>query len=223
MTFEVLTLFPEMFAALQSSMTGRALEAGTLRLSLTDIRAHTLDKHRRCDDYPFGGGAGMVMTAQPVMDALASLPDEAQAYPRICLSPRGAVLTQARAVTLAQQPGLVLLCGHYEGIDQRALDLGSFEELSIGDYVLTGGELPAMVLIDAVSRYVPGVLGSSQSTDEESHAAGLLEYPHYTRPAEFRGVCVPEVLLSGHHANIVAWRREQSLRITGERRPDLLP
>jgi len=191
-------------------------------VELIDIRDYTLDRHRRTDDYPFGGGAGMVMSAQPIVDAFAAnLPDP---YPgrRIYLSPRGRTLTQRVVEELAGQEELALLCGHYEGVDQRALDAVIDEELSIGDYVLTGGELGALVLIDAVSRLVPGVLGSEESSEDESFSTGLLEYPQYTRPADFRGARVPQVLLDGNHADITAWRREQSLSLTLERRPELL-
>lgn len=222
MRIKVLTLFPNMFApVLSQSILGRALERGLLQVEALDIRAYTQDKHRRCDDYPFGGGAGMVMTPQPVCDAFR---DALRGFParRIYLSPKGPVLTQAKAMSLAREERLVLLCGHYEGIDQRALDLYVDEELSIGDYVLTGGELAAMVVIDCLSRHIPGVLGSGESAQEESFSDGLLEYPQYTRPALYEGREVPEVLLSGHDANIRTWRRERSLDITRERRPELL-
>lgn len=222
MRIKVLTLFPDMFApVLSQSILGRALERGLLQVEALDIRAYTQDKHRRCDDYPFGGGAGMVMTPQPVCDAFR---DALRGFParRIYLSPKGPVLTQAKAMSLAREERLVLLCGHYEGIDQRALDLYVDEELSIGDYVLTGGELAAMVLIDCVARHVPGVLGSDESAQEESFMNGLLEYPQYTRPAVFQGLAVPELLREGHHQKIQDWRRAQSLQLTHERRPDLL-
>ncbi len=222
MRIKVLTLFPNMFApVLSQSILGRALERGLLQVEALDIRAYTQDKHRRCDDYPFGGGAGMVMTPQPVCDAFR---DALRGFParRIYLSPKGPVLTQAKAMSLAREERLVLLCGHYEGIDQRALDLYVDEELSIGDYVLTGGELAAMVLIDCVARHVPGVLGSDESAQEESFMNGLLEYPQYTRPAVFQGLAVPELLREGHHQKIQDWRRAQSLQLTHERRPDLL-
>ncbi len=186
-----------------------------------DIRAYTKDKHRRADDYPFGGGAGLVMTAQPIVDATRAA-EEGFPARRIYLSPRGATLTQKRARELSRVENLILLCGHYEGVDQRALDMCVDEEISIGDYVLTGGELPAMVLIDCVARLIPGVLGSEESPLDESFTGGLLEYPQYTRPAVFDGMEVPEVLLSGHHANIEKWRRAQAEEVTRRVRPDLL-
>ena len=225
MRIDILTLFPEMFApVLGESMLGRAAGKGLLTFHVHDIRAYADNKHRKADDYPFGGGAGLVMLAQPIVDAFRAIGAGGEGFAgrRICLSPRGAVLSVDKCRALAGEERLVLLCGHYEGIDQRALDLCVDEELSIGDYILTGGELPAMVLIDAVSRFIPGVLGSEASREEESLMDGLLEYPQYTRPAEFEGIAVPEVLLSGHHANIVAWRREQAIALTAQRRPDLL-
>ena len=223
MRIKVFTLFPDMLRPmLAQSILGRAISAGLLQVELIDIRDYTLDKHRNTDDYPFGGGAGMVMSAQPIVDAFAAnLPDP---FPgrRIYLSPRGRTLTQRVVEELAREEELVLLCGHYEGVDQRALDAVIDEELSIGDYVLTGGELGALVVIDAVARLVPGVLGSDESSEDESFTTGLLEYPQYTRPADFRGAQVPPVLLGGNHADIVAWRREQSLELTLMRRPGLL-
>ena len=223
MRIKVFTLFPEMLRPMLSqSILGRAVEAGLIGVELIDIRDYTLDKHRRTDDYPFGGGAGMVMSAQPIVDAFAAnLPGDFRGK-RIYLSPRGRTLTQKVVEELAREEALVLLCGHYEGVDQRALDTVIDEELSIGDYVLTGGELGALVVIDAVSRLIPGVLGSDESSEDESFTTGLLEYPQYTRPADFRGQKVPEVLLGGNHADIVAWRREQALELTLERRPELL-
>ena len=191
-------------------------------MELVNIRDYTLDRHRRTDDYPFGGGAGMVMSAQPIVDAFAARLRPDFRGRRIYLSPRGRTLNQRMVEELAREEELALLCGHYEGVDQRALDAVIDEEISIGDYVLTGGELGALVLIDAVARLVPGVLGSDESSGEESFSTGLLEYPQYTRPAEFRGEAVPEVLLGGNHADITAWRREQSLALTLERRPELL-
>ena len=223
MRIKVFTLFPEMLRpVLSGSILGRAIERGLIEVQLIDIRDHTLDKHRNTDDYPFGGGAGMVMSAQPIVDAFAAnLPDP---YPgrRIYLSPRGRTLNQRIVEELAKEDELALLCGHYEGVDQRALDAVIDEELSIGDYVLTGGELGALVVIDAVARLVPGVLGSDESNADESFTTGLLEYPQYTRPANFRGDRVPDVLLGGNHADITAWRREQSLALTLQRRPGLL-
>ena len=223
MRIDVFTLFPEMLrAVLSQSILGRAIGKGLIEVNLVDIRDYTLDKHRNTDDYPFGGGAGMVMSAQPIVDAFAAnLPDP---FPgrRVYLSPRGRTLDQRVVEELAKEDRLALLCGHYEGVDQRALDAVIDEELSIGDYVLTGGELGALVVIDAVSRLIPGVLGSDESPEDESFTTGLLEYPQYTRPADFRGRKVPEVLMGGNHADIVAWRREQSLGITLDRRPELL-
>ena len=227
MRIKVLTLFPEMLRPmLGESILGRAIQAGLLDVELIDIRDYTTNKHRNTDDYPFGGGAGMVMMAQPIVDAMAArVPEGAR---RIYLSPRGRTLTQRVVEELAAEDDLALLCGHYEGVDQRALDLCVDEELSIGDYVLTGGELGALVVIDAVARLIPGVLGSEDSSGDESFsagdgpAAGLLEYPQYTRPADFRGLGVPEPLLGGNHAEIVKWRRAEALAVTRARRPDLL-
>ena len=222
MKIDVLTLFPEMLRPmLSASILGRAVENGILQVNLVNIRDYTLDKHRRTDDYPFGGGAGMVMFPQPIMDAVAACDPEHRAR-RIYLSPRGRTLNQKIVEELAGEEQLLFLCGHYEGVDQRALDVCIDEELSIGDYVLTGGELGALVAIDAVSRLVPGVLGSDESSLDESFSTGLLEYPQYTRPADYRGMRVPGVLQGGNHADIVAWRREQSLEITLNRRPEML-
>ena len=222
MRIKVFTLFPEMLRPMLSqSILGRAIRNGLLEVELIDIRYYTLDKHRSTDDYPFGGGAGMVMAAQPIVDAITANTRDFRGR-RVYLSPRGRTLTQKIVEELAGEDELVLLCGHYEGVDQRALDSVIDEELSIGDYVLTGGELGALVVIDAVSRLAPGVLGSDESSEDESFTTGLLEYPQYTRPADFRGEKVPEVLLGGNHADIVAWRREQSLQLTLERRPELL-
>ena len=223
MTVNILTIFPEMFSSVFSaSILGRAREQGLLDIRLTDIRPYSAAKHKNTDDYPFGGGAGMVMMAQPIMDAMA---DVSAAHPgarRIYLGPRGKTLTTALARELAREEDLILLCGHYEGVDQRALDACVDEEISIGDYILTGGELAAMVLTDCVARFIPGVLGSAESPEEESFSDGLLEYPQYTRPRELNGRAVPEVLLSGNHAEIRAWRRRESLAATARFRPDLL-
>jgi tRNA (guanine37-N1)-methyltransferase len=221
MTFRttILTLFPDMFPGpLGASLAGRALAAGLWSLEAKDIRAHTTDRHRSVDDAPFGGGAGMVMRPDVVSAALAGAQD---GRTPIYLTPRGRSFTQEDAETLAAGPGVVLLCGRYEGVDQRAIDASGAAEISIGDYVLSGGELAAMVLLDAIVRLLPGVMGAAASADEESFAAGLLEYPHYTRPAEWNGRAVPEVLLSGNHAAIAAWRRAEAERLTRERRPDL--
>ncbi len=220
MKITVLTLFPEMFTALSSSILGRAQREGKLTLEVVNLRDYTQDKHLKCDDYPFGGGAGMVMMAQPVGSAVEAVDPDHRAR-RIYLSPKGRTLRQEQVFSLAEEEHLVLLCGHYEGVDQRAIDLFIDEELSIGDYVLTGGELPAMVLIDCVTRYVDGVL-SPGSLVQESFSENLLEYPQYTRPVEYRGLRVPEVLRSGNHAEIDRWRREAAIAVTKKNRPDLL-
>ena len=219
MKFDVLTLFPEMFNSLKESIIGRAVENNLIEINLTNIRDFSKDKHKKVDDTPYGGGAGMVIRPDVVYDAYISLKDENAKV--IYMSPKGTVLNQEKVKSLAKENHLIILCGHYEGIDQRVLDEIVDEEISIGDYVLTGGELPAMVLIDSVSRYVEGVL-NEESTSEESFSEGLLEYPQYTRPEEFRGKSVPDVLISGHHENIRNWRKEQSLMITKKNRPDLL-
>ncbi len=224
MRISVLTLFPGMFeGALRESIVKRAVEDGLMDIRLYDIRDFAQNKHRKVDDYPFGGGAGMLMMPQPAFDCVArAMADGSGQAKRIYFSPKGERLTMELATELAKESELILLCGHYEGIDQRIIDQCIDLEISIGDYVLTGGEIPAMALIDCVSRLVPGVLGSCESTREESFSDGLLEYPQYTRPSDFRGLKVPEVLLSGDHARIEQWRREQSLLITKQRRPDLL-
>ena len=221
MKIDVLTLFPEMFpGVLGASMLGRAQEKGILEFNLHNIRDYSESKHKNTDDYPFGGGAGMVMMPQPIFSCLDAV-DPDHAALRVVLTPRGKTLTTAMARELAAEEHILLLCGHYEGIDERAMEQMDCE-ISIGDYVLTGGELPAMVLIDCISRFIPGVLGSSESAEEESFSAGLLEYPQYTRPAEYRGMIVPEVLLNGNHAHIARWRRQESFRLTWERRPELM-
>ena len=221
MRIDILTLFPEMFAGpFSESMLGRAQENGLLSIAIHNIRDWADNKHCKADDYPFGGGAGLVMMAQPIFDAIEAVDPDHEAH-RLLMTPRGRLLTTQAARDLAQHPRLLLLCGHYEGVDERVMALMD-EEISIGDYILTGGELPAMVLVDAVSRFVPGVLGSGESAEEESFSRSLLEYPQYTRPAEFRGMAVPEVLLSGHGANIAAWRQAQALEKTRENRPELL-
>ncbi len=220
MKITILTLFPEMFSALEASILGRAQKEGKLELEVVDIRDYTEDKHKKCDDYPFGGGAGMVMMAQPIGSAIEAV-DPGHGARRIYLSPKGRTLKQEHIFRLAEEEHLVLLCGHYEGVDQRAIDLYIDEEISIGDYVLTGGELPAMVLVDGVSRYIDGVLSPASLVDE-SFSEGLLEYPHYTRPVEYKGLTVPEVLRGGNHAEIDKWRREQAIAITKKNRPDLL-
>ena len=223
MKIKILTIFPEMFSGVfSSSILGRAREQGLLDISLIDIRPFSASKHKNTDDYPFGGGAGMVMMAQPIRDAMAAAMGEDFHGRRIYMGPRGRRLDTSLARELSREEELILLCGHYEGVDQRALDSCVDEEISIGDYILTGGELPAMVLVDCVSRFIPGVLGSAESPEEESFSDGLLEYPQYTRPRELDGLSVPEVLLSGNHADIQAWRRRESLRATLLHRPDLL-
>lgn len=225
MRVDVLTIFPEIFAGfLDTSIIKRARERGHLEVNLVDIRAYTRNKHRNVDDYPFGGGPGMVMQAEPLFLAVeALLPvDESIRPPVILMSPQGEVFNQELASQLARQEHLILICGHYEGIDER-VRIGLVDrELSIGDYILTGGELPAMVVIDAVTRLLPGVLGAPEGATEDSFAMGLLEYPQYTRPRSFRGLEVPEVLLSGNHEEIRRWRRRQALERTWRRRPDLL-
>ena len=222
MKIAILSLFPEMFESfLNTSIIGRARQEKLIDIRPVDIRPYSQKKHKNTDDYPFGGGAGMVMMAQPIVDCVRDMRSQGYNGRCIYLSPRGKHLNQQKVEELAQEEGLILLCGHYEGVDQRAIDLVVDEEVSIGDFVLTGGELAAMVLADAVARYVPGVLGSDESTGEESFTDGLLEYPHYTRPREFEGMEVPEVLLSGDHAKIKKWRREQSLLTTLKVRPDL--
>ena len=221
MRIDILTIFPEMFAApMGASMLGRAQAKGLIDIRTHNIRDYADNKHNKTDDYPCGGGAGMVMMVQPIVDCMAAVLDGASAK-RILLTPRGKLLTPAMARRLSEEPRLLLLCGHYEGVDERVMSVID-EEISIGDYVLTGGELPAMVLVDCLSRFVPGVLGSSESTEDESFVDGLLEYPQYTRPSDFRGMQVPEILLNGHHANIMKWRREQAVEKTRENRPDLL-
>ena len=223
MRIDVATLFPEMCeAVLSESILGRARKNGALTVQCWNIRDYTLDKHRRVDDVPYGGGRGMVMQADPIYRCYEAVQAEAGTQPhRIYLSPKGSVLTQQRALELAAMPHLFLLCGHYEGVDQRILDTIIDEEISIGDYVLTGGELPAMVLIDTVARMLPGGLPESLCFEDESHFNGLLEYPQYTRPAVWHEQEVPPVLLTGHHKNIAEWRLAQSLEVTKTHRPDL--
>lgn len=219
MKFDVLTLFPEMFEPIKQSIIGKAEEKKLIDINLINIRDFSKNKHKKVDDTPYGGGAGMVMQADVVYDAYNSIKDENAKV--IYLTPQGKVLNQKKVEELSKQEHLILLCGHYEGIDQRVIDKIVDEEISIGDYVLTGGELPAMVLIDSVSRYVDGVL-SEGSTSEESFSQGILEYPQYTRPETFEGVKVPEILLSGHHENINKWRRCEALKNTYLKRPNLL-
>ena len=221
MKIDVLTLFPEMFSALDSSLIGKARQKGLFELNCHNIRDYSTDRHKKCDDTPFGGGAGMVMMPQPIHDCISAV-DPSHTALRIYLSPRGKTLNQNLVKQLSEEKHLLLLCGHYEGVDQRVLDLDIDMELSIGDYVLSGGEIPAMAVIDSVLRYVPNVLGNDQSTVDESFSESLLEYPQYTRPQEFLGLQVPEVLTSGNHQNVDKWRKEQSLAITKKNRPDLL-
>ena len=215
----VVTLFPEMFPGpLAYSLAGRALDEGIWTLNAADLRAHGIGPHRSVDDTPCGGGAGMVMRPDVLAAALSHVDD---GRPAICLTPRGRPLTQSLVRELAAGPGLVVVCGRYEGIDQRVIEARGLREVSVGDYVLSGGEPAALVLLDACVRLLPGVMGAAESADEESFSHGLLEYPHYTRPAEWQGLAVPPVLLSGHHAAIAAWRHTEAERATRERRPDL--
>lgn len=224
MNFHILTLFPEMVMdGLSTSIIGRAQDKGLLSVEAINIRDFAENKHNRVDDYTYGGGAGMLMQAGPVYGAYQSVVEKAKSKPRvICLSPQGETFSQAKAEELANEEELIFLCGHYEGIDERVLEEIVTDYVSIGDYVLTGGELPAMVMIDAISRLIPGVLHNDVSAEFESFQDNLLEYPQYTRPEEWHGKKVPDILLSGHHANVEKWRREQSIIRTAERRPDLL-
>lgn len=221
MKFSVLTLFPEMLSALGESIIGRAIQKGIIETQYINIRDFSNDKHRRVDDYPYGAGGGMVMQPQPIYDAYRSVADNGKPHV-VYMSPQGKTFTQSKARELSKYDHVVILCGHYEGVDERVIEEIVDEEISIGDYVLTGGELPAMVLIDSVCRMVEGVLDSAETASVESHYNGLLEYPQYTRPPEFMGREVPDVLLSGHHANIEKWRREQSILRTLKKRPDLI-
>ena len=220
MKIDILTLFPEMFVPVTtSSILGRAAEKNLIDIRLTDIREYTKNKHRKVDDYPFGGGQGMVMMPQPIFDALRGIKAEGKKI--LYMSPRGRVLDKDKIQELSQLSELVILCGHYEGVDQRVIDCWEMEEVSIGDYILTGGELPAMVLVDSVARLIPGVLSGEDSAMEESVYSGLLEYPQYTQPREYEDIPVPEILLSGHHKNIDLWRFEKSLELTRKVRPDM--
>lgn len=221
--FFVLTLFPEMIEqTLSHSIMGRAQREGFLSVEAVNIRDYTLNKQKHVDDYPYGGGAGMVMQGQPIYDAYQSLMPQAAGARVVYLTPQGRPFTQRVAEELAQEEKLVFLCGHYEGVDERVIEEIVTDEISLGDFVLTGGELAAIAVIDAVSRLVPGVLGKEESFADESFSDGLLEYPQYTRPPVFMGRAVPEVLLSGHHGNVAKWRREQALLRTAKKRPDLL-
>lgn len=224
MNFYILTLFPEMVMnGLNTSIIGRAMEAGFLHIEAVNIRDYSINKHYKVDDYPYGGGAGMLMQAQPVYDAWKSVVERTGKKLRcIYVTPQGKTFSQKDARSLAEEEDIILLCGHYEGIDERVLEEIVTDYMSIGDYVLTGGELPAMVMVDAIARMVPGVLGNESSGSTESFEGSLLEYPQYSRPEEWNGKKVPSILLSGHHKNIEAWRRQQSILLTRERRPDLL-
>lgn len=219
MKINILTIFPEMFSPLRMSMLGRAIDNGILELSVVDIRDFTEDRHNRVDDTPYGGGAGMVMQVQPIMDAYRESGFGGEV---LYMSPRGEMLSGGMARELARLEEITILCGHYEGVDQRVLDRLGAREVSIGDYVLTGGELPAMVLVDTVARFLDGVLAGEESVNDESIYSGLLEYPQYSKPRVFEGDEVPEILLSGNHGEIDLWRWEESLKLTKERRPDLL-
>ena len=220
-TFKILTLFPEFYSCLKSGIIGKAIERGLFGVEIVNIRDYSEDKHKRCDDYPFGGGAGMVMTPDPIHKAICAVDPKHKAR-RIFMSPRGQVLTQKKVKELSSGEEILFLCGSYEGVDQRVVDMDIDEELSIGDYVLTSGDPAALVTLNSVVRYVPGVLGSEQSTEEESFSTNLLEYPQYTRPQNYMGMEVPEVLVSGNHGLVDKWRYEKALEITKKRRPDLL-
>jgi tRNA (guanine37-N1)-methyltransferase len=223
MRIDIVTIFPEAFAPLAVSIVGRARERGLLAVHIHDLRDFTTDRHRQVDDEPYGGGPGMVMKPEPFFAAVAAIRRDAGGEPRILLpSPQGRPLTQDRLRALSREGHLLLLCGHYEGVDERVVEGLPAEEISIGDYVLSGGELPAMVIVEGVARLIPGVVGDEQSVAADSFAAGLLDFPHYTRPAVFAGLTVPEVLLSGNHQAIRQWRRKEQLRRTRRRRPDLL-
>src|SRR4030042_3336365 len=223
MRIDILTLFPNMFSSpLRESILGRAVEKGLLQIQTINVRDFTLDKHQVVDDAPYGGGQGMVMKVEPIARAIESVKSQDPSAWTIYLTPQGEPLNQDLARRLSTQPHLILLCGRYEGGDERVRELFIDEEISIGDYVLTGGELAAMVLIDAISRFIPGVLGSDRSAEEDSFFNSLLEYPQYTRPFDFRERCVPEILISGNHSAISTWRRREALRRTSLRRPDVL-
>lgn len=224
MNFYVMTLFPDMIMqGLNTSITGRAMQKKQIQIEAVNIRDFTTERHGQVDDYPYGGGAGMVMQAEPIYRTWESITNRIGKKPRVVyMTPQGTVFHQGLAEEFAKEEDLIILCGHYEGVDERVLEMIVTDHVSIGDYVLTGGELPAMVMIDSISRLVPGVLNNDVSAEFESFHENLLEYPQYTRPEEFMGRRVPEILLSGHHANIEAWRKEQSWKRTKERRPDLL-
>lgn len=221
MRIDILTLFPEMFSPLQTSLLKKASDKNILEINIHNIRDYSLDKHKKCDDYPFGGGAGLVMMAQPIADCIKSIEGYGKAK-KIFMSPRGRVFNQQAVEEFSMVEHLIILCGHYEGVDQRVIDKYIDEEISIGDFVLTGGEIPAMAVVDSVARYIDGVIGNSESLVQESFASGKLEYPQYTHPRVFEDMEVPEILLSGNHARINEWRENESIKITIERRPDLL-
>jgi tRNA (guanine37-N1)-methyltransferase len=222
LNIDIITIFPDMFKpVLGESIIKRAQEKKKVKIKLHDLRDYTLDKHRKVDDRPFGGGPGMVLMAQPIVDAVKKIKGKRKARV-ILMEPRGQTLNQARVKKIAKYANLIIICGHYEGIDERAIEAVVDESVSIGDYVLTGGEIPAMVLVDSIIRLVPGVVGRSESLHDESFEANLLEYPHFTRPANFRGKKVPDVLVSGNHLAIQKWRKEQALAVTKKNRPDLL-
>ncbi|RKD27805.1 tRNA (guanine37-N1)-methyltransferase [Caminicella sporogenes DSM 14501] len=223
MKIDILTLFPEMFTnVLNQSIIGRAIKNGIIKLNVINFREYSSDKHKRVDDYPYGGGSGMVLMNQPIFDALKSITKEKKKYKIIYLTPKGKTFNQEMALSLSKEENLIFICGHYEGIDQRIIDYWVTDEISIGDYVLTGGELPTMVVIDTVARLIPGVLNNENSFKDESFYSGLLEYPHYTRPADYNGMKVPKVLLSGNHKLIEEWRLKKSIELTIKRRPDLI-
>ncbi len=224
MRIDILTLFPEMCeSVLSESIIGRARQGGKVDINCIDIRNYTLDKHRRVDDKPYGGGMGMVMAPQPIYDCFTALCDDIGVKPHlIYMTPQGKTLTQERVKELSKLENIAILCGHYEGVDERVIEALEPEEISIGDYVLTGGELPALIVADSVSRMLPGVLSDDECFEEESHFNSLLEYPQYTHPSQWQGRQVPEILLSGHHAKVEEWRRQRSLERTFERRPDML-
>jgi len=223
MKIDILTLFPEMFGSiLNESIIGRAINNGILEINVINFRKYSKNRHKKVDDYPYGGGSGMVLMNQPIFDALDSLTKDKKDYRIIYLTPKGKTFNQEMAKSLSKEENLIFICGHYEGLDQRTIDYWVTDEISIGDYVLTGGELPAMVIIDSVSRLIPGVLNKEESFIDESFYSGLLEYPHYTRPYNFKGLTVPEVLLSGNHKLIKEWRLKESIKLTIERRPDLI-
>ena len=221
MRIDILTLFPEMFSPLQTSLLKKATDKEILEINIHNIRDYSLDKHKKCDDYPFGGGAGLVMTPQPIADCIKSIVGYETAR-KVFMSPRGRVFNQKIVEEFSRLKHLIILCGHYEGVDQRVIDKYMDEEVSIGDFVLTGGEIPAMAVVDSVARYIDGVIGNSESLVQESFASGMLEYPQYTHPRVFEEMEVPEVLLSGNHGKISEWRENESEEITRSRRPDLL-